>query len=200
MKTITRFSLTLLAACALSTASHAGTIIDTGTGGPSYYNGYSLDRTQWLGAQFTLDSAYTLTGVNGWMSAPSGGTLSMSIRTAADGKPASSLFSTDITAGSGMNQAWVGASGLSWKLDAGTYFVAFEVPHNYNFNGSMAYDAPQASGQLVFTSDGNWRTTSGALGLQVFGELTAADVPEPTSVALFGVALAGLAFSRRKRT
>jgi hypothetical protein len=199
MKKIVRFGLPLLAACAFATASHAGTIVDTGAGAPTYYSGYALASYQWLGSQFTLDSAHTLSSVNGWMSAPGGGTLQMSIRSTVGGLPGNALFSTDITAPGGTDQKWVGASGLNWKLDAGSYFVAFEVPQAYSFHGSMAFDAPRPSGQMVFMSDSAWRNTSGAMGLQVFGDAAQGDVPEPASIALVGLALAGLAFSRRKR-
>lgn len=199
MNKIAHFSLSILAACAFSSASHAGTIIDTGAGAPSYYNGYALASYQWLGTQFTLDKASTLTGVNGWMSGPTGGTLQMSIRSAVSGKPADALFSSDITVPVGIDQKWVGASGLTWNLAAGSYFVTFDVPTGYSFSGSMAYDAPRPSGQAVFHDGSAWRNTSGSLGLQVFGDAANADVPEPASIALMGVALAGLAFSCRKR-
>lgn len=197
MNGMTRFALPLIASFAIINSSQADIIVDTGAGG--YTSGYALTSTQWLGAQFQLDKNYTLTGINGWMSSWSGGAVQMSVTSIVNGLPSTSLYTTDITIGSRQISTWAGASGLAWDLQAGTYAVTF-TPNDPGFDGAMAYDAPTPSGQMHIGLGGNWYSLPGSLGLQVFGvESATGDVPEPASIALLGIALAGLAASRRKR-
>ncbi|QOY95891.1 PEP-CTERM sorting domain-containing protein [Massilia sp. UMI-21] len=197
MRILTRAVLPVIASFAMLASSQAATIIDTGAGGTT--SGYALASWQWLGNEFDLDKDYTITGINGWMSSWSGGAVQMNVTNIIAGKPGSALYSTSFTIGAQQGSAWVGASGLAWDLLAGTYAVTF-TPTDSHFDAAMAFDAPSPSGQLHVGIGGDWYQVPGGLGLQVFGVAAdAGEVPEPASLSLMAIALAGIAASRRKR-
>jgi hypothetical protein len=198
MKTLSRLALALVAALTVSTSSFAGVIVDTGAGSVPYGSGFALVPTQWLANSFTLAQRETITGVNGWIGGTTGN-LQIAIRSAVNGLPGQVLYTADATPELSFVNAWVGASGLDWTLDAGTYFLAFQVPDGYTYRGGMGGNIPSPSGTEAFTDElGKWHSDPyGHIGFQVFGE--PANVPEPSTVALTGLALAALALSRRKR-
>lgn len=201
MKKLTRLALACAAALTITLPSYASIIVDTGPGNVAYGGGgYALQSTQWLANTFTLADSETITGINGWMIG-NAGTLQIDLYSAQNGLPGTSLFSADAKAEQWFNGAWVGVSGLAWTLDAGTYFVAFEVPANYTFNGGMDNNLPAPTGTVAFTDEfGNWhRDPTAHIGFQVFGDAASTSVPEPSTPALAGLALVALAVARRKR-
>jgi hypothetical protein len=204
MKNFTRLVLACAAALTVSLPSYASVIVDTGPGKVAYGGGFALQPDQWLANSFTLADSETITGINGWITG-NAGTLKIGLYSAQNGLPGTSLFSADAKADQYFSGAWVGVSGLAWTLNAGTYFVAFEVPANYTFRGAMDDTLPAPTGKEAFTDElGNWHSGYTAhIGFQVFGDAAGAaastSVPEPSTPALAGLALVALAIASRKR-
>jgi hypothetical protein len=205
MKTIARLALSCVAALSFSASALAGVIVDTGPGLVPYGTGAGMFEDQWLANSFTLSQRQTITGINGWLTGTLG-TVQIAVRSTEKGLPGTMLFSADAKSNSLFSGAWVGAAGLDWTLDAGDYFVAFQMPAGYTFRGAMDTHPTTPTGKGAFTDElGKWHldaTSSLHLGFQIFGEPAAtqdpADVPEPSSAALAGLALAAMAFARKR--
>jgi hypothetical protein len=175
----------------------AATLVDTGqpinSGG-----GSAVVDSQWLAAEFTLETTATINGVQGWIGAVG---LSVPLRVAiySDGGdvPGSKLYSADFipmyTYGD-----WQGASGLSWALADGDYWVSFESDTSSAF-AFMPEGAPRPLHQHAFSRDQAWLKFPSSLGVRVFGTTNA--VPEPAAWALMisGFGLVGAATRRRMR-
>src|SRR3989338_7374321 len=107
--------------------AHALFIVDTGQ--PTTDGGYYLSSIQWLAAEFTLNQAYTLTGVYSWMGGyptPDYATLAIygdggEIPDVSDELYSQSFF---VSSGGGSSYNWHGPSGLNLPLPAGSYWVA----------------------------------------------------------------------------
>lgn len=160
-------------------------VVDTGPGASS--GGASLTQEQWLGAKITLDQPYTITSIEGWM-------LylyvlgSMPVWVAVYGDAGevpdtSSLFYDREFAlpASAYVPGWNGVDGLALDLEAGTYWVAFEVRQPIDFGSGVMPPTQfqELDDYAYWTPAGGW-TGSDTLNLAI----RVAAVPEPDGLWL----------------
>jgi hypothetical protein len=183
----------------MSANANAAFIIDTGPGLPSP-QGSTLNSDQWIAAEVVLDQQYSLTSIEAWIKGNAQGNLTLAIYdNGIDNTPegANELFSTEFTAGNTAN--WYGAFDLSWTLNAGTYWVAFEIRDSNTFNGSFtAAGNPLDNYSFVDgTSDEAWRSNTVIdLGVRIGGIV---NVSAPSALFILMSSLLAL-FLVRKRS
>jgi hypothetical protein len=171
----------------------ANFIIDTGPGPGSNSGGVSLSQSQFLAGQFVIQQQTTIAGIEGWLGGSDGfGTVVLYDNNG--NIPGNELFSTSFTGDFVDN--WYGASQLSWSVDAGTYWAAFEVRSNQTFSGWMedlaANSTPLAA--YSFSSNGAYLASNIQLGFRI---AAAQNVTSPS--VFFLLMFAGLASIRFKR-
>lgn len=179
--------------------AHAGLIVDTGPGINAIP--YSLYDKQFLAAEFTITQDVVVNSVEGWMRVV-GALQTATVALYSDGGtvPGAELFSAAFTTvQNGVSTAtWEGGSGLGWILSSGTYWAAFEVRAGQTLVGSMPSPALSPLGMYAFTTEeGGWIQSPLNFGIRIDANSA---VPAPATLALFGLGLASLAISRRKRS
>lgn len=189
-------------------------LIDTGEGSGTPT---ALDSVWWLAGEFTLGEQFTITDILGYMNpgfeAPPDGIGLLTYAIYSDGGeiPGTELYSTEYGVTPAVEPDWYGPDGLAWTLDAGTYWVAFEVRDGQNFVGNMPTGAPSAlgneaghegyhdGGQWWYTNSGGWFASDGNdIGVRINGYEGPANVPVPAAVWLLGSGLLGLVGLRRR--
>ncbi len=195
-------TLNILLLFCICTGASADIILDTGaTPGLA---GYGLFSRQWLAAEFSIDEDMVITDVEGWLNGDFnsiGKTFTTAVYTIGSTGPDLEIYSTQVSVDRSA-QGWSGATGISWHLEAASYWATFEVREGDNLEGFlMPWDASYpANNYAYYNPDRGWRLDPG-LDTGVLIQGTIAPVPEPATIFLFGIGLAGLAGSRlRKQT
>jgi len=153
----------------------------------------TLSSSQWLAAEITTSQEEIITGIQGYILAdagnPANATFTITVYdNGANNTPDTidpAVFSQQA---SYTADGWNGLSGLSLDLQAGSYWVAFEVgPNNDTLQGLMPVSVANSLTTAWYDgiSTSGYQLTSGAgndFGLQV---TAAAPVPVPPSLLLF---------------
>lgn len=189
-------------------------VVDTGTPvGPRQWSLYNettlIGAYQSLAGQFALSEMYTLNSLEGYLRTNVGvvagpidavlyGDAAGNINTSDELFRQSFLIPAQI---GGVTDIWTGVFGIDQDLGAGTYWLAFEVQDG-SVGSSMLEGAPSPLSKYAFSNSATFGYEEFALG---FGARIDADannqdshaVPEPVSMALFGIGLAGVAVRRK---
>lgn len=191
--------------------AQAALIVDTGEpSAPGFGSALSGDNGglqyhQYLAGQFSITQAYTLQEVSTHLqfnsSFTTGGSFSFKLYADATGLPGTMLFeSANLSVPSGAAGAWHGASGLSWTIGPGSYWLAIEANKSpISIIASSPGKPLQASAfDAGWDAPGTWETLPSAAYSLRIDAVTA--VPEPASALLLlgGIAALGLRTRRRQ--
>jgi hypothetical protein len=185
-------------------SANAATIVDTGPGaGTINWALISADALglgpygQSLAAEFSIGSSTTVTDIEGWMSFnPSGADGTIAIYSDGGHVPGVELYATTFFGTGSLDSSWVGASGLSWGLAPGTYWVAFEVRDGQTLETTMPSPSlnPLLNEAVTIPETGDWLDADGIdIGVRISA------VPVPAAAWLFGSGLLGLVGIARKK-
>jgi len=146
-----------------------------------------LDSSQWLAQQFTLNNAYSVSSVQGWMGAYVPGLVTLVVYTDQSSSPGVELFSSVFSVQDRLN-SWNGVQDMSLQLNAGTYWAAFEVGDIDGMRGYMGGDALYQVGSFAYGHGNSWATQSNqGLGLRVEGDAFVVPVAPTVNLVLIGL-------------
>lgn len=195
------FAALLIGGCMISPAS-AALIVDTGTpvnNAPVW----ALNSWQYFGGKFSIGSDQTVNAIEGFFSAVEGGNISFAIHANGGNAPGAVLYATSRTVTDNTSMNWHGVSGLNWALSAGNYWVSFKP--DADIAGGVSSSAANPLVQYAQGyADYQWWPLAPEevdflrMGVRIDATPTATEVPEPGSVALSWLALAGLCLARRR--
>lgn len=178
--------------------ANAGFIVDIEPGLPGGVDGLYLSSDQFLAVQFSTTQVWAINSIEGWISKTDATeTATVAIYSDSGTLPGDELFSAAFNAQPNILSEWEGALGLNWLLEAGTYWATFEVRGGQTLNGEMPRVAE--SSLIGFTSsNGVWSSYNDNIGIRINASQPS-PAPEPGTIALFGLGLAGLGWIKRKK-
>jgi hypothetical protein len=191
-------------------SNDAGAISIVDTGEPaSYQGGWCLHPGQWLAGEFQVSQGTLVTGIEGFFGASApGGTVTAAIYAddSASGEvPGALLYSTTFqVASTGLfPAAWAGASGLTWNLSSGNYWVSFEIGAGSLFSGYMPGNAPTPLVNEAFNLGNGWHDYDSVnMGVRIRGDQfsqTTTNVPDGGATSLlFGIAVVAMVTVRQR--
>jgi hypothetical protein len=171
-------------------------LVDTGPGGVASVGSLGLFASgsttcspqpdcaaneEFLGGEFTLPSAATLDGVQGWMST-SAGSMDVHIRLpdGPGGTPGTDVHSQNYSVTLQGTFDWKVFDNFNVDLPAGTYWVTFEPVANGGIVASMqgGVAVPLSNYGFFSPPNANWGTfTTPALGFRISGTASAVTTP-----------------------
>lgn len=182
----------------LSGLTQAAYVVDTGTS--PYTAGYSFSNNLYFAGEFTLAETTLIDSIEGYFGTNNG---SVSISILSDGGDIPGSVLNGYTTSFNTTEAatdWRGASGLGWSLGAGTYWVSFTpsfVTPGAGNDASMPGFSPNPLAHYAYSNGGAWNPVGYEVGLRI---ATAAPVPEPSVLLMYGVGIVGLGFMVRRRS
>lgn len=189
-----------------SGAAQATLVVDTGTPTNAVGTGWAFNSGHAYAGQFSTAGALTINSIAGYFSTDVGNVSISLFSNSEDGDggfiPGSALQSASFATGLGA-LAWNGVAALDWAVGQGSYWIVFTSSYGTASQSSMPGTAGNPLAGYALTQGGQWYDAADlglAQGLRVDATAAAAAVvPEPGSIALFGLGLAGLAALGRRK-
>ncbi len=191
-------ALALLGVLIVASPARAVPIVNTI---PGQKSAIGVNNTQFLAAEFTLDQAFTLTQIQGWMSGTGDATLViLQGGTLPAGAP---LFEFEFSIANA-NANWAGLSTVDAGLflDAGSYWLAFEGTSLASGLMPTGAEKPLPNEAFSLSAGNVWKDLGdfgfAGLGIRISGDPATTPVPEPDSLLLLLASLAAIRLVRRR--